>query len=423
MLNQNLKNIFSIFNQNQINYLVLRNYFPIEELNHSADIDLFIMPKDFYQARKLLKKLGWQKRLIPRNDFGHEEWFKFDKMENKIFHLDLQNYLKVFSQYLRKKQLAMIFYSAIKLDNTFFVPSSTVALILLLSRVTFEKEKIEPKNLISLKNLWPQVKLVKNYQNEIKEIFGEQASLAVSKLNDSKIIDYNFYQNLKINFSNNFKFKEFFLGYYQKMKLIFYKILMIFRPIKLIVFLGVDGSGKSTLISYLAEFSPIFRAKLYLGWNNYFFPFLEKLDKPKKNKLAAKISFFLFHLILPFDYFGRYLKAKITAKYGFLVADRYPLPKRESDQNNLSGRFRAFSLLLTYLLLPGPNILFILGGDPNLIWQRKKEGSYDKFLAEYQRCLEAAKIFSCEKTIIDTTKTFDQTFNQINSFLFSVFVI
>ena len=75
-----------------------------------------------------------------QNDPRYVEEFKISGKIN--YNLKAQNYLKVFSQYLRKKQLAMIFYSAIKLDNTFFVPSSTVALILLLSRVTFEKEKI-----------------------------------------------------------------------------------------------------------------------------------------------------------------------------------------------------------------------------------------------------------------------------------------
>lgn len=191
------------------------------------------------------------------------------------------------------------------------------------------------------------------------------------------------------------------------------KIKNLFKPVKLIVFIGVDGSGKTTLINKLREISPVFQAQLYLGWNNYFFKRIGKLNKrtnfssQKARKLADRILFFIFHLLLPFDYLARYLRAKSQAEFGIIISDRYPLPKKKS------GIYRKLSLSLAYFLLPRPSVLFILDADPEKIWERKKEGNYEKFKAEFERLEKAKNMFKNETIIINTDCSVEESFNNI----------
>jgi len=191
------------------------------------------------------------------------------------------------------------------------------------------------------------------------------------------------------------------------------KIKNIFKPIKLIVFLGVDGSGKTTLINKLKKESPVFQSRLYLGWNNYFFKWIGRLNKrtdyssKKILNLVNRISFFTFHLLLPFDFFVRYLRARLQAKHGIIISDRYPLPKKNF------GIYRKLSLQLTYFLLPKPFLVFILTGEPKEIWKRKKEGNYEKFLAEFERVNNAKNIFKCKTIIVSTDCPIEKSFNNI----------
>lgn len=190
------------------------------------------------------------------------------------------------------------------------------------------------------------------------------------------------------------------------------KIKNLFKPVKLIVFIGVDGSGKTTLINKLREKSPVFKTQLYLGWNDYFFKWIGKLNRrtnfssEKARKLANRILFYIFHLLLPFDFLARYLRAKSQAKYGIIISDRYPLPKKKS------GIYRKLSLSFTYFLLPRPSMLFILDADPEKIWKRKKEGNYEKFVAEVERINNSKNIFKCKTVIINTDCFIEESFNK-----------
>lgn len=197
---------------------------------------------------------------------------------------------------------------------------------------------------------------------------------------------------------------------------------LLFRPVRLIVFIGVNGSGKTTLVDKLKSSNPAYSTQLYLGWNKYFFKFIGRLDnhlelssKSLQNMLN-RLRLFLLYLLLPFEFFARYLSAKLKSQEGIVITDRYPLPKQNFDNYrkfSFQKLYKQLSLRLTHLLLPKPALLFVLVGQPEVIWARKKKSDYASFLIEYKRCLQAQELLNCPTHLINVDCPVDDSFNEI----------
>ena len=66
----------------------------------------------------------------------------------------------------------------------------------------------------------------------------------------------------------------------------------------------------------------------------------------------------------------------------------------------------------------GPLILFILTGNPEIFWRRKKEGNYNKFLSEYRRVGVAKDYFTDQAMLINNDGSLKNSFNKIREKLY-----
>lgn len=147
----------------------------------------------------------------------------------------------------------------------------------------------------------------------------------------------------------------------------------------LIVFCGVDGTGKTTLAKKLVEYfekqglKPKFiHAHGYTVSQNSF-----GLDEKKVHSLK-----YLFKLLLPFAFldnlFTYYFKYKPILKNKTLICDRYFYDKlARMIYYGICNRFIAKIYLR---LLPRPDFVFFLDVDPKKAHQRKKEYSEGELL-------------------------------------------
>jgi thymidylate kinase len=431
MLNESLKNIFSRLNKEGVNYVVLRNYLLIENLNSEKDIDILVHPRDAKRIKKVLLAGGWLPRILPRRD-GHMEMFKLGK-EKKIYVLDIQDDLLFGKEKIKIGEVEAILNKK-KFLGDFFVPNNIHSLVLFIFRLALEKDSISDSQLKHLEALYDFSKNDKDFAEIIKEDFGQTISEALREMLESKknILDGQNYKKLAQKARENFVRceKNFLADYWQKIKNKTVSFLFLFRKVQLITFVGSDGSGKSTLVEKLKYFSPVFGTQIYLGWQGYYFKLLEKLEKKSisKNKVIQemknRLKFILFHILFPFDLFFRFLKIKKNAKYGIIVADRYPLPKKYFGKTKIIPVQKIcfkFTLWLTYLLLPEPSICFIAEADPKIIWARKEERSYNKLLDEIERSRLAKKIFNCPVITIRTDCSIEESFGEVYEHLFKHF--
>lgn len=141
-----------------------------------------------------------------------------------------------------------------------------------------------------------------------------------------------------------------------------------------IVFLGVDGSGKTTIAKKIFKtLSPFFRVHLrYFGWNQFFIPIfnitkrISKKNKPKISK--EKVSWFyllVFYFELLIRYYLNILPKKILGRT--IIIDRYFYDKLVHLKAS-SFKFKFFNTIT-----PKPDLSILLIDHPERIHKRKKE--------------------------------------------------
>lgn len=432
MLNESLKNIFSRLNKEGVNYVVLRNYLPVENLNSEKDIDILVHPVDGKRIKKILLANGWLPRILPRRD-GHIEMFKLGK-EKKIYVLDIQDDLLFGKEKIKIGEVEAVLNKRKLVDECFFVPNDIHSLVLFIFRLVLEKDIINSSQFAYLEALYDLSKNNKDFLETIKEDFGQTVFESLREMLENKknFLDSQNYKKLGRLARGSFVRREkgFLADYWQKIKNKIVSYSFLFRKVQLIIFVGSDGSGKSTLVEKLKCFSPVFSNSIYLGWRGYYFKPMAKLEEKSvsKNKVIRemknRLKFILFNALFPFDLFFRFLKIKKNAKFGIIIADRYPLPKKYFGKTKIIPVQKICSkinLWLTYLLIPRPSLCFIAEADPKIIWARKEERSFNKLLDEIERSRQAEKLFKCPVKIVRTDCSIEESFNKIYEHLFEYF--
>ena len=205
------------------------------------------------------------------------------------------------------------------------------------------------------------------------------------------------------------------------------KIYRIIRPCgKMMAILGTDGSGKSTIIHEIvpALNLPFHRSVIVHHLKPDFLPPLARFrgvqskpgavcQTPHASKPSGTIGSFLRIIYLLCDYtLGYWFRIRIKlAKLpiGLWIFDRYAY-----DMLIDSRRFRIklppWIIKPFLFLVPRPDLILCLGGDPDKIYDRKPETS----LEEVKRQVAALKAF-CDGNNralwIDTTKSIEESAN------------
>lgn len=209
----------------------------------------------------------------------------------------------------------------------------------------------------------------------------------------------------------------------KKRKNIFHKILNIltyWKASSIIVFLGVDGSGKSTITRKLDDLlSPFFSTYLdYFGWDKFVIPLFiatkrrsEKHISKSKNhygKTVYKEKLGWFHLTIYYielllRYFTRIFPKKIIGRT--IIIDRYFYDKLVF-LDTTSFKFRFFKSIT-----PTPSFTFLLTANPKIIYKRKDEK--DTTMLKHSQESFKAKKNLLDFHVINNQQDIDKTIKKI----------
>ena len=364
LTDRKLINTFDEFNNEKIQYVILRGYTPIEEIETSKDIDLYISKNDYQKVKKLLEKNGWYTPKINDTRFPHKQYIC---MENRrMYKLDI-----VFGLYYNEKLFHYIEEKKV-LENTRMienvaVPSPISALKTYLLHVIFDKQIIKEKNYNYIKQIYDEyckneekadntITIFEKIANEIINQSMEDSNKNIDRyqklIKNQNALDYNVLRHIYFKYASSIKYK-------------IRKISKIFAK-KNITIIGVDGTGKSTVIKNLANTLEDKVAIQYMGFRSYETKRMKKYDKEDETKanLIKKIKMIT---ALHYEMLYRYFKYRFTTK--ITIFDRYPY---EAYINNTRGT-RLLYKLLFYTTFPKPKAKYYLYCDVETSLERKAD--------------------------------------------------
>ncbi len=390
--NELVKDILKKIEKNKIHYVINRNYeFLIKnETYKGGDIDLCIKKKDVKKINKLFLKNKYKK--IPINPFSnHSGFIKYVSSEKKVlfFHLHINGITGSHLTYLDHKQIL----SNREKIKFFYVPSLENEFLGILLHTTIDRNKIRNDYRIRLVELYKKIN--KNYVKKClkKTIGNKNTDFVFENLENKKFekIELRHKKILKY-FINHYKNKYYYLF---KVYILggFWKLNWYLKNKPLISFIGMDGSGKTTITNRVIEILKnnnlkVSRVYTGRGKNNILpiqlfgliyrkgggKPNLATAKTSEKNSLLQTIAAPIFCLDLLLRYFFQILP--LRKKKQFTITDRY------STDILLINKVPKVLKNILFFFFPKPTLIFYLYNDPKILEKRKNHPIEDLYRQE-----------------------------------------
>jgi len=369
-----IENLFKKLRKRNISYVVISNYFYKKQ--RGGDIDLYVPIESKSIFLKTIESLGFQQRKKPSMLPNHNFYIFFNGFISIVLDVkhDLSFYMPNGCIWIYKSLLEVI-PNRQKIEES-FRPKGFDAIILYIAHcISLEKKVLEKRHLDNLKFY------IKKFRNEVND--REELRIVenlFSSIHDIGLMEFT--KELSKILKQFFIIKKRFIWWYK------FKNSFRFGSGFKILFLGADGTGKTTLVRKLKEKLPFSNRILYLGMgkDGWLMKWIQKYQKfCNDNYWAGRLRFIIIFtwLFLPLELFLRQLKISFHSKYANVLIDRFP------GYPFLTGKVLKW---LYRHLLPKPDLIILLGGDPESIATRKPtEVSKGRVELEHRKWIKVAK--------------------------------
>lgn len=418
-----VENYFTELNRENIKYCILRN---AEEVKggDAHDIDMTVDSSRLLDAEHILfvlaKNCGWKIHLktgSPKDDMNIKCYHLFCIKNKKIYivHFDIFPTFTWNGYVLIENQKLLDKINADTLYHTASLPVEVVTKLFI--RLLFNGYiKTKYKQDIYL--------VCVELPEEVKEILGcfldketsEYILHAVQRREWSELEGKRCYivRSIKKNARK------------QKVKQKVYLMKKIIKKSGLMIAVeGTDGSGKSTIINCLPDVLGNTFTKDFINYYHWR-PGIIKSKKKNENgeervvsnphakKAYGRIKSFAKFMFFNVDYIlGYWLEVRwLLAKGHLIIFDRYyydyyldKIRYRLTISDGILNFFKRF--------IPKPDITFLLIGDAQVLYERKKEISVPEIQEQTRRLLKNQTNFNNSK-IIDVNQSIDKVVNQVS---------
>lgn len=383
----NINIFFRYLNKAGVSYVLLTNYY--YESQKGGDVDLYIPLHDKDVFLKVIYELGFKHRKKPPVLPNHNFYIFFDGLNSIL--LDVKFKLSFYSQdgYLWVYNLPERVISDKRMIKDSFRPGGFDAIILYAAHCgILERLKIEPSHIQNLKRYLADFRSEVYSPENIKIL--DDMELCLRKHN-LKLLPQELSRIIRPFFSIKKKFTR-----WRKFRLRF-----SFGLGFIVLFLGADGTGKTTLVKALQKVLPLKNKILYLGMGkeNWLLGFVQKYQKFCQEVPWAgrfRLGLLFSWVLLPLELSMRRLKASLSSKYAVILIDRFP------GYPFIQGGFLKW---LYRHILPEPDLIVLLSGDPDSIFRRKPyETTTQRVKKELIKWARVAERISAAQVLeVDTT--------------------
>lgn len=333
-----LKEIFYLFNNNSIDYIILRDFNSYEAINNADDLDLSISLNSKDKAIVLLKKAGWASPKLNTNLYPHQQFYKWNG--SKMYKLDICWSLSFENGKFDLPDPNSIYRDHMYLDEA-KIPNCQIGLLVLLCHIIFDKGTLSERHLYLLKEALTRGKI-----NDF--ILYKAASLLVGNTESlvnvkADLIKLGYVVNSKKRFLNfNLKLRQFLSRF-------------VFKKQIKVCFVGVDGAGKSSTIGMVENYFGDKCYTQYLGARLYETHLAKKfIETPPALPKTVLIPIQIMAGYI--DGFYRFNKAVHTKKE-IIIYDRYV---SESYINAIKQPIKLINYILFGVLFPKPDCYIYL---------------------------------------------------------------
>lgn len=392
-----VRDAFDALNVSTTRYVILRGFDPITELAWSADIDVLMPEPELERARPVLNSVGWRHRRSQTGRLPHQFFDNWETDIALVRSLDVVTSLRYGkdSRYVLRNSDAVLSTSV--MEQGVRVPSPWIAAFCFAMHVILDKGVISPANarrgatMRQKCHASPEAKplLIDNFGSgalELVEDFFEELAKNVYDKLPSLVVRA---VSLPCLISDA-------LG--SKLHAIKIRWRQLLRPVARVAVLGIDGSGKSTVVEEMAgNGGTVSVHSAYLGHNHYRTPPARWLSRHLEKMRASDQTSGITYRVLanldtlwqPFEQSARMMIADHRAEVVFY--DRFPLGQDDGHPSTLFGKaILAYKRLMRYML-PSPDLVILLDGNDRLIWARKKEMDFEVHMrtqSGYRQLLE-----------------------------------
>jgi hypothetical protein len=148
--NPELRRVFSALN-NEVDYIILRGYLPLSEIDESKDIDVFVKKEDLPKVDIILKKNGWKTPKYNCFKHPHKMYYYSMGVNNRVA-IDVVSGVFYGKNILRLKNQEAVFSETFRLD-VINVTHPSNALVLFLLHIVYDKQLLSGANRTRLFNL------------------------------------------------------------------------------------------------------------------------------------------------------------------------------------------------------------------------------------------------------------------------------
>ncbi len=363
--------LFRYLKKNHIDFALTNGYKDVaSEKDSEADIDMIFKKQDFKNIEVILQNFCAHYDLKLVQVLHHDLWakniFLFNEETTTFLNLDI--YAELSRGGIEFFIEEDIFKSLDAYENIPIV-STEKEFISYLSK-KLDKGDLSEESFSHLKYLYDKDSLCS------KEIFNffphHQALLDKAFVNDDfeTVANHRKDLNKALNRLKSFRIHSFIFNQLRILKRIIYPTGMS------VSFLGPDGSGKSTIIESVLNTRLPFRRKDYFHLK----PIHIKHSKitvhsdPHQYPMYSKVKSYIKIMFLIFQYNKGWINniVPLIVRSSLVIFDRYfddLLADHKRYRYGGSLRFIAFAKLV----IPKPELFFILTAEPEIIYDRKKE--------------------------------------------------